>query len=44
MKWNPSWKKPESVEVDKNGIMYVWYLDADQKNTEEKSELPQITA
>lgn len=27
MKWNPSWKKPKSVEVDKNGIMYTWYQD-----------------
>ncbi len=43
MRWNPSWKKPESVEVDKNGIMYVWYLDADLKNPEEKSEFQQVT-
>ena len=24
-------EKTRSVEVDKNGIMYVWYLDADEK-------------
>lgn len=30
-KWNPSWSKPESVELDKNGFMNVWYLDGDDK-------------
>ncbi len=27
LKWNPSWKKPDTVEIDKNGFMSVWYLD-----------------
>ena len=27
LKWNPSWKKPETVEIDKDGFMSVWYLD-----------------
>ena len=27
LKWNPSWKKPDTVEIDKDGFMSVWYLD-----------------
>ena len=27
MKWNPSWKKPKSVELDNDGMMYTWYQD-----------------
>ena len=26
--WNPSWQKPESMEIDENGYMRTWYLDA----------------
>jgi lysine 2,3-aminomutase len=26
-KWNPTWKMPDSVVVDENGFMQVWYLD-----------------
>ena len=28
LKWNPNWVQPESVEVDENGFMRTWYLDA----------------
>ena len=35
LKWNPSWKKPESVEIDKDGMMYVWYLDIDEKDSKD---------
>jgi lysine 2,3-aminomutase len=27
IKWNPSWKKPDSAEVDKNGYILTWYQD-----------------
>jgi lysine 2,3-aminomutase len=27
IKWNPSWKLPESTMVDKNGFLQTWYLD-----------------
>ena len=27
MRWNPSWIKPPSCEIDKNGYMNVWYPD-----------------
>ncbi len=27
LEWNPSWKKPDSVEIDSNGKMFVWYPD-----------------
>lgn len=27
-KWNPQWQKPDSVEIDEDGFMRVWYLDA----------------
>jgi len=40
LKWNPTWKRPDTVEIDKNGYMYVWYLDGGDENfksiTEEK--------
>jgi lysine 2,3-aminomutase len=26
-KWNPTWKKPESIIMDKNGNMNTWYQD-----------------
>jgi len=28
LKWNPSWKLPKTAEVDKNGLLRVWYSDA----------------
>ena len=31
IKWNPSWKKPDNVEIDKNGFMSVWYLDGNDE-------------
>ena len=43
LKWNPSWKKPESVEVDKDGMMYVWYLDVEESKVENKIDLIQTT-
>ena len=27
IKWNPTWKKPSSVQVNENGEMLTWYLD-----------------
>lgn len=27
LEWNPQWKQPESVVVDAEGLMKVWYLD-----------------
>jgi len=42
LKWNPSWKKPDTVEIDKDGFMNVWYLDGsdlDQHITESKKDL-----
>ena len=27
LEWNPSWKKPISVEIDSDGKMFVWYPD-----------------
>ena len=29
IKWNPTWKKPSSVQVNQNGEMLTWYLDGD---------------
>lgn len=29
LSWNPSWRVPESVEIDAEGFMNVWYLDGD---------------
>ena len=34
LKWNPSWEKPDSVELDKDGTMYVWYLDGSDEQAE----------
>ena len=31
MKWNPSWVKPASCEVDEHGYMAVWYPDGEDK-------------
>ena len=39
LRWNPSWKKPESVEVDKDGMMYVWYLDAEDEIVKDDVEI-----
>ncbi|MCG3771404.1 MAG: L-lysine 2,3-aminomutase [Nitrosomonadaceae bacterium] len=27
VRYNSSWRKPDSVEIDKNGLMNVWYSD-----------------
>jgi lysine 2,3-aminomutase len=41
LKWNPSWKKPDSVELDEDGTMYVWYLDGSDEQLEViKKETP----
>ena len=29
--WNPSWRKPQSVEIADDGTMYTWYLDGDDQ-------------
>ena len=29
--WNPSWKIPNSVKVQDDGTMFVWYLDGSDK-------------
>ena len=29
--WNPSWRKPQSVEIAEDGTMYTWYLDGDDQ-------------
>ena len=34
LKWNPSWEKPDSVELDNDGTMYVWYLDGSDEQAE----------
>lgn len=34
LKWNPSWQKPDSVEMDEDGTMYVWYLDGSDDKVE----------
>jgi len=31
-RWNPNWQLPDSVEIDANGLMRVWYLDGPAKN------------
>jgi lysine 2,3-aminomutase len=27
LKWNPSWKLPKTAEIDKKGLLRVWYVD-----------------
>lgn len=29
LRWNPSWRMPDSVELDDEGFMCVWYQDGD---------------
>ncbi len=29
LRWNPSWRVPDSVEIDADGFMCVWYQDGD---------------
>lgn len=31
LKWNPSWLLPQTAEVDKNGLLRVWYIDGEDK-------------
>ena len=38
LRWNPSWKKPDTVELDKNGFMQVWYLDGEEENLNFRAE------
>ena len=38
LRWNPSWKKPDTVELDKNGFMQVWYLDGEEENLNLRAE------
>ena len=38
LKWNPSWKKPDTVELDKKGNMNVWYLDSDEETKKLSTE------
>ena len=38
IKWNPSWQKPETVEIDSKGYMNVWYLDGSDKEFEKNSD------
>jgi lysine 2,3-aminomutase len=44
LQWNTSWKKPDSVELDEDGTMFVWYLDATDEQVNKKiskeDELP----
>jgi len=43
LRWNPTWKKPDSVEIDKEGFMNVWYLDGnDEKVNIYPSENPNV--
>ena len=35
IKWNPSWQKPDTVELDSNGYMNVWYLDGTDEDMQE---------
>ncbi|MEW5949734.1 MAG: radical SAM protein [Thermodesulfobacteriota bacterium] len=30
MKWNPHWRLPSTAQVDRNGLLQVWYLDASE--------------
>jgi len=40
LKWNPAWTQPKSVEVDENGFMRTWYLDALEENKAQASNDP----
>jgi lysine 2,3-aminomutase len=31
MRWNPSWRAPASVEIDRDGFMCVWYRDGEDE-------------
>ena len=31
LRWNPSWRLPDSVEIDAEGFMCVWYQDGDDE-------------
>ena len=34
LRWNPSWRVPDSVEIDAEGFMCVWYQDGDDEVTQ----------
>lgn len=36
IRWNPSWKIPDSVITEENGIMLTWYLDGDDQPVEKE--------
>jgi lysine 2,3-aminomutase len=31
-RWNPSWKLPQTAEIDKNGFLRVWYVDGEDNH------------
>jgi lysine 2,3-aminomutase len=43
-RWNPNWQLPESVELDSNGLMRVWYLDGPPKNQTSFAHAPARTS
>lgn len=39
LKWNPSWKKPDSVVVEEDGTMSTWYQDGDDERAADEAPL-----
>ena len=37
MRWNPAWEKPDSVIVEDDGTMLVWYLDGTDEPVREET-------
>lgn len=37
LRWNPAWRKPDSVEVDEKGYMRTWYLDGTDEVVEQET-------
>jgi lysine 2,3-aminomutase len=31
LQWNPSWQLPKTAEIDKNGLLRVWYVDGEDE-------------
>ena len=44
LKCNPSWEKPDSVEMDEDGTMYVWYLDGSDDKVESITQGSQVSS
>tara|TARA_B100000965_G_scaffold401301_1_gene424896 strand:+ start:5918 stop:7069 length:1152 start_codon:yes stop_codon:yes gene_type:complete len=44
LQWNPSWEKPDSVEMDEDGTMYVWYLDGSDDKVESITQGSQVSS